>query len=56
VDKCPNKDYTIEFDKDKHKGNESYTLDSVEDIQKEIFENGPVIASLIVYEDFIGRD
>jgi cathepsin B len=52
VNECPNKGYKIKFEDDKHKGQEYHTFKTVEDIQKEILENGPVAASFTVYDDF----
>lgn len=51
---CSNKAYKTPFGKDGHNVNKVYKLlDKEEDIQKEIMTNGPVVAVMDVYEDFV---
>ncbi|RZC38574.1 Peptidase C1 and/or Propeptide C1 domain containing protein [Asbolus verrucosus] len=50
---CTNKDYNVSYEKDQQHGRKAYTISKeVEQIQTEIVLNGPVIASLRIYEDF----
>jgi cathepsin B len=45
--------YSKSYDDDKFYGKEAYSVEGVEDIQKEIMTNGPVEAAYSVYEDFV---
>ena len=52
VEEC-RQGYGVEYEADKKFGNSSYgILPNVEDIQREIMENGPVVAAFTVYKDF----
>jgi cathepsin B len=45
--------YPKSYDEDKHYGSEAYSVQGVEEIQKEIQTNGPVEADFDVYDDFL---
>lgn len=46
--------YAVPYDKDKHFGIKSYSLDkNVDEIRQEIYENGPVEGAFTVYEDLL---
>nr|QOV03097.1 cathepsin B3 [Mahanarva fimbriolata]UJP31643.1 cathepsin B3 [Dermestes maculatus] len=49
--KCINK--KIKYKRDHHKVSESYALTNVQQIQKDILENGPIEAGFDVYTDFL---
>lgn len=50
---CSNPSYIVPYEKDKHYGKEVYSIRNNEAmIRQEIYENGPVIATFRVYEDF----
>ncbi|KAF4715988.1 hypothetical protein FOZ63_022752 [Perkinsus olseni] len=50
---CRNHQYKPSFDGDRHyTEDEGYSLDQVDEIKKEIIDNGPVAAAFTVYEDF----
>lgn len=52
--KCTNPDYTVDFMTDKHHGKSSYSVKRQENqIQAEIYKNGPVEGAFTVYEDFV---
>lgn len=52
--KCTNPDYKVDFMADKHHGQKSYSVKRNENqIQAEIYKNGPVEAAFTVYEDFV---
>lgn len=54
VSKC-REDYKTPFEDDKHFGEEGYAVQGVKDIQKDIYENGPVSAAFTVYSDLLGK-
>ncbi|KAJ8730064.1 hypothetical protein PYW07_017102 [Mythimna separata] len=46
--------YNSDYDKDKRRGKSIYTISSDEEqIKAELFKNGPVEVSFVVYEDFL---
>lgn len=49
---CENSSYKVDYNEDKTFGTESYSVSSVEEIQKELMTNGPVEAAFTVYSDF----
>jgi len=52
--KCTNDAYKVDFMADKHHGQKSYSIKRSENqIQAEIFKNGPVEGAFTVYEDFV---
>jgi len=54
-EKSCQKGYNVEYASDKHFGKDRkwWLLASEERIRQEIFDNGPVVATFIVYEDFM---
>ena len=44
--------YPISLEADKTYGESAYSVKGEENIMKEIYENGPVVATFLVYEDF----
>ncbi|RZF45695.1 hypothetical protein LSTR_LSTR004990 [Laodelphax striatellus] len=50
--RCTKVDRYNSFKKDHHKVKSMYRLNSIEAIQREIMENGPVEAGFVTYEDF----
>ena len=53
-EKTCEKSYTVPYAKDKHFGKTSYSVrKNVDEIRREIFENGPVEAAFSVFEDLL---
>ena len=46
--------YNKTYDEDKFYGKDVYSISGEEDLMKEIYVNGSVTASFLVYEDFVG--
>ena len=45
--------YAVDYDSDKHMGDHFYWVSGVKAIMTELYTNGPVEASFLVYEDFL---
>lgn len=45
--------YNVEYARDKHYGEKFYWINGLDNIMKELYTNGPVEASFLVYEDFL---
>ncbi|KAJ8321806.1 hypothetical protein KUTeg_000277 [Tegillarca granosa] len=45
--------YKFSYDKDKHYGKSSYSVEGETEIMKELYTNGPVEAAFTVYSDFV---
>lgn len=52
--RCTNEDYSVPYNKDRHRGMIEYWVKSdVGSIQREILQNGTVTAQITTYEDFL---
>lgn len=45
--------YSVEYGRDKHYGSKYYWVSGHQNIMKELYSNGPVEATFLVYEDFL---
>ena len=46
-------DYSLKYSKDKHFGDKTYWISGEYNMKKEIYLNGPVEGSFVVYSDFL---
>ncbi|CEM19676.1 unnamed protein product [Vitrella brassicaformis CCMP3155] len=51
--KCSETNYTEQFNQDRHKAYEAFTLFDVDEAKREIMENGPITGAFSVYSDFL---
>jgi cathepsin B len=49
---CSESGYTTPYAQDKHKASSAYALTSVEAMQRDIMQYGPISGAFVVYEDF----
>jgi cathepsin B len=49
---CEDSKYTVSYKSDKHFAKSAYAIRSVESIQRELMEEGPISVAMLVYSDF----